>query len=71
MNDKKTLKLELKLNSEDIELFEKKCTLDGTTPAEVLEGFIADLVLGVSSHGSDEEMLASQYYDRCGYGRWN
>lgn len=67
----KTLKLELKLNSEDIELFKRNCTLDGTTPAEVLEGFIADLVLSESSHGSDEEMLARQYYDRCGYSRLN
>lgn len=41
---------------------------DGTTPAEVLEGFINDLVCGSHTRGSDERMYASQYYKRCMYG---
>ena len=41
---------------------------DGVTPAEVLEGFINDLVCGSHTRGSDERMYAEKYYDRCGYG---
>jgi len=48
------------------ELFEK-CYQDGTTPAEVLGGFVADLVDGIGTRGSDERRLASEYYYRCGY----
>ena len=44
--------------------------IDSTTPAEVLEGFINDLVNGSRTRGSDERMYAQQYYDRCGYGRY-
>ena len=48
--------------------FFNKCYQDGTTPAEVLEGFINDLVCGSHTRGSDERMYAEQYYDRCCYG---
>lgn len=48
--------------------FIERCYKDGTTPAEVLEGFINDLVHGLYTRGSDERMYAEQYYDRCGYG---
>lgn len=48
--------------------FFNKCYQDGTTPAEVLEGFINDLVCGSQTRGSDERMIAGQYYDRCCYG---
>jgi hypothetical protein len=47
------------------------------TPAAVLHGFIADLCRlrrtdgprddGLVSNGSDERMLALQYFERCGY----
>ncbi len=50
------------------------CKGDGTTPAVVLRGFIADLCGlglvtwarhdGYGSNGSDERMMARAYYDR-------
>lgn len=43
------------------------CQSDGVSPAEVLNGFMADLCSLAGSHGSDERDRASQYYDRCGY----
>jgi len=61
------------------------CERDGTTPATVLRGFIADLCGlvtwahpdpaagrperhdGYSTNGSDERMMARDYYDRVGY----
>ena len=58
----------LELTDEDIIAFIERCYWDGTTPAEVLEGFINDLIGGEASRGSDERLLASDYYDRCGYG---
>jgi hypothetical protein len=55
--------LTLRLPPEFIEL----CTSDGTTPDEVLRGFVADLCSLDGTHGSDERDLAEQYYHRCGY----
>lgn len=58
----------LELTDEDLKDFITKCYQDGTTPAEVLEGFINDLIAGSRTRGSDERMYAGQYYERCGYG---
>jgi hypothetical protein len=48
----------VRLPPEFIEL----CTSDGTTPDEVLRGFVADLCSLDGTHGSDERDLV-----RCGY----
>jgi hypothetical protein len=64
----------LELPAEFLEL----CAEDKVAPETVLRGFIADLCEirnyasepredGYSSNGSDERMLARQYYDRVGY----
>lgn len=68
MSETKKRTFNLELTDEDMKEFVKKCYQDGTTPAEVLEGFINDLVDGSRTRGSDERELASNYYDRCGYG---
>jgi hypothetical protein len=58
--------------------FVAQCKGDGTHPETVLRGFIADLCGiqnwvhdprddGYSSNGSDERMLAQQYYERVAY----
>lgn len=57
------------------------CEEDGVEPEQVLRGFIADLAEimnwasnpredGYSSNGSDERMMARQYYERVGYPYW-
>ncbi|MBR3241354.1 MAG: hypothetical protein IKF90_01470 [Parasporobacterium sp.] len=61
----------LKLSDEDYRKFSEKCFYDGISPEEVLEGFICDLIAGSKTRGSDERVLAEQYYDRCGYGLFN
>jgi hypothetical protein len=54
------------------------CEADEVAPETVLRGFIADLCAigahdgeprtdGYRSNGSDERMLARQYYERMGY----
>ena len=58
----------VELSEDTFRRFHEKIYADGTTPAEVLEGFINDLVASDQSRGSDERMYAQQYYDRCGYG---
>lgn len=68
MDDIRKIQFTLDLPGKDARAFMKKCYQDGTTPAEVLEGFINDLVGGTFARGSDERTLAQQYYDRCGYG---
>lgn len=64
---RKERRLRLNLADDDLRNFLDKVYADGTTPAEVLEGFINDLVAGDYSHGSDERDLAKSYYNRCGY----
>lgn len=58
----------VELTEDTFQRFIEQCYRDGTTPAEVLEGFINDLVCGSQTRGSDERMIAQQYYDRCCYG---
>ncbi len=61
--------------------FIEVCEEDGVEPETVLRGFIADLAEimnwardpredGYSSNGSDERMMARQYYERVGYPYW-
>lgn len=44
------------------------CELLETTPQAVLQAFINDLSLEVDSSGSDERMMAVDYFLRVGYG---
>lgn len=44
------------------------CLLLETTPEEILQGFINDVSLEVGSNGSDERMMAVEYFLRVGYG---
>ena len=67
MDELKKRAFALELTDEDLTAFITKCYQDGTTPAEVLEGFINDLIAGSRTRGSDERMYAGQYYERCGY----
>ena len=57
----------LKLTDSTYAAFKNLVKDDGTTAAEVLEGFINDLVCGPYTRGSDERMYAEEYYERCGY----
>ena len=68
MSETKKRAFTLELTDEDTAEFIRKCYQDGTTPAEVLEGFINDLIAGSRTRGSDERMYSQQYYERCGYG---
>ena len=55
----------LELSDGDAREFCEKCYKDGTSPEEVLQGFISDLIDGAGTRGSDERELASAYYNRC------
>ena len=68
MSETKKRLFALELTDKETKAFIEQCFRDGTTPAEVLEGFICDLTGAERTRGSDEEMLAGQYYERCGYG---
>ena len=57
----------LELSDADVKRLYEKTAADGITPAELLQGFIGDLLDGTYTHGSDERELASAYYDRCCY----
>lgn len=68
MSETKKRAFTLELTDTETAAFIEKCFRDGTTTAEVLEGFICDLTGAERTRGSDERMYAGQYYERCGYG---
>ena len=57
----------VELTDRDAAAFLEMCYRNGTDPAEVLAGFINDLVCGSHTRGSDERMYAQQYFERCCY----
>lgn len=57
----------LELSDADMLSFYRLAAANGTTPAEILAGFIGDLIDGTYSHGSDERLFAEQYFERCCY----
>ena len=59
MSETKKRAFTLELTDKETTAFIEMCFRDGTTPAEVLEGFINDLVNGSRTHGSDERQLAN------------
>ena len=44
------------------------CSLLETTPERLLQSFIDDLTRTPQSNGSDQRMMAADYFLRCGYG---
>lgn len=58
----------LQLSDADCERIAKEAGKAGLTVSELLENFIGDLVCGTYSNGGDERDLASQWYERCGFG---
>ena len=58
----------LDLSDGDMAQFTRLAEEYGTTPAEILQGFICDLINGTYTRGSDERDYAYQYFDRCLYG---
>jgi hypothetical protein len=59
---KKTIKLDI---PKQLELL---CSLLEITPQRVIQGFIDDVSLSQQSNGSDERMMATEYFMRCGHG---
>lgn len=61
-------KFTVQLTESDMKDFCELAYKNGVKPAEILAGFINDLVCGAYTRGSDERMFAEQYFDRCAYG---
>lgn len=59
--------VKLKLSDADINRVSERAASVGLTVSELLESFIGDLVDGTYSNGSDERMLANQWFERCGF----
>lgn len=60
--------LEIELSDADTLRLIKKAAWAGLTVSELLENFIADLVCGNFTNGSDERMYANDWFDRCEFG---
>ena len=59
--------IRLNLTDEDVKALIAKAGSVGLTVGELIQGFVADLVCGNGTHGSDERGLANAWFDRCGF----
>ena len=57
----------LKLSDADCDRILQKAAGCGLTVSELLASFIGDLIDGTYTNGSDERMLAQDWFDRCGF----
>lgn len=55
----------LQLSDEDVKSLFEKAGRVSLTVEELLENFVADLVVGEKSNGSDERMYAESWFERC------
>ena len=60
----------LELSDADVKRLYEKAYSNGTTPAEMMQSYLGDLLDGTYTRGSDERMYANQYFDRCCYDLW-
>ena len=67
MSDVKERTFRLRLSDADCERLMSKASGVGITAEAILENFIADLVCGDNTNGSDERMYAQDWFDRCGF----
>lgn len=68
MGDKqKNWTIEVSMNEEDFQAVLLKAGRAGLTAGELASAFFNDLVHGKYTNGSDERMLAEEYFDRCFY----
>lgn len=58
----------IRLPDDDIEALCRKAGGADLTVGELIENFISDLVGGSRTNGSDERMLAHQWFERCWFG---
>lgn len=65
MRKKRTLTIVL--SDEDMEQFCKKAGGASLTAGKLIENFIADLIGGEGTNGSDERMYINQWFCRCGF----
>ena len=59
--------IRLNLTDEDVKALIAKAGSVGLTVGELIQGFVADLVCGNGTHGSDERDLANAWFNRCGF----
>ena len=60
--------IQVNLPEEDALRLAKKAGAYGLTVGRLMEHFVADLVNGIYSNGSDERMYADMWFERCGFG---
>ena len=61
------MKLDINISSADARALANKAAAAGLTIGGLLEAFVADLVCGQYTNGSDERDLAADWYERCGF----
>lgn len=57
--------IKINLSDEDVKRLYEKAAGASITPEELIENFIADLVCGTHTNGSDERQRAEEWFERC------
>lgn len=57
--------IKINLSDEDVKRLYEKAAGASITPEQLIENFIADLVCGTHTNGSDERMRAEEWFERC------
>lgn len=69
MSEERRLRtVRLNLTDDDCKRLFEKAAAHGLTVASLLENFIADLICGAGTNGSDERGRAQAWFDRCWFG---
>ena len=63
--------IQVNLPEEDALRLAKKVSACGLSVGRLIENFVADLVNGIHSNGSDERMYADMCFERCGFGTFS
>lgn len=57
--------IKINLSDEDVKRLYEKAAGASITPEQLIENFIADLVCGTHTNGSDERQRAEEWFERC------
>ena len=67
VNTVKEKNISIRLSETDCDKLSKLCGENGLTVSSLIEAFVGDLTDGTYSNGSDEQYVARQWFDRCGF----
>lgn len=63
--------IQIKMSNEECERLIDLCGQNDLNIEELFENFVADLICGTNTNGSDERDCIHRWFERCGFGRYS